>query len=144
MKFILVVTIIAAVFSWAACNTADSRYVDLETGKTVKLVKGDDGLMVNAETKKPVRIYVDTRTHDTIYGKTGKVINGHVVRTGDEADGYSYRYDEEIKSDGDGEYKVKGSDYKIKVEKDGDLKIKDGDTKTKIDGKTGESKHKND
>jgi hypothetical protein len=144
MKSILVIISVAAVFGWVACNTAGSRYVDVETGKTVKLEKGDDGLMVNAETKKPVRIYVDTRTHDTIYGKTGRVINGHIVRNGNEADGYSYRYDEEIKSDGDGEYKVKGSDYKIKVEKDGDLKIKDGDMKTKIDGETGESKHKND
>jgi hypothetical protein len=66
------------------------------------------------------------------------------VRIGDNPDSYTYRYDEEVKSDGDGENKVKGSDYKIKTEKDGDLKIKDGDSKTKIDGKTGESKHKND
>jgi hypothetical protein len=91
--------------------------------------------MVRTDTRKPVEIYVDTRTNDTIYGPTGKVINGDVVKTKDG----KYKYE-------DGEYKIKDdqADYKKKAEKDGDTKIKDGDTKTKIDGETGERKVKRD
>lgn len=117
------------------CNNDDARYIDLNTGKTIKLEKDESGRMVDAETKNPVRIYVDTKTKDTIYGKTGKVINGHVVRRNDD----TWAYDADISSDGGDD-----GDYKIKVENDGDVKIKDGDTKTKIDGETGEKKVKKD
>jgi hypothetical protein len=139
-----------------SCND-DNRYVDLNTGKAVQLEKDNEsGLMVNAETGKPVELYVDTRTNDTIYGKTGAVINGSVRKSnsgtytyvqttegtysakGDVEDG-----DVKVKAE-DGEYKIKSGDYKKKVEKDGDIKIKDGDTKIKIDGKTGERKVKKD
>lgn len=140
MKKIFLMSILVIPFLWTACNNADSRYVDLNTGKSVKLEKNESGLMVNAETKKPVHIYVDTKTNDTIYGKSGKVINGHILITGDN----SYSYDADLNSDVDGEYKIKNGDYKMKVESDGDIKIKDGDTKTKIDGETGEKKTKND
>lgn len=133
-------SILVIPFLWAACDNADSRYVDLNTGKTVKLEKNESGLMVIAETKKPVNIYVDTKTNDTIFGKTGKVINGHISKTGDN----NYTYNADISLDEDGEYKIKDGDYKMKVESDGDIKIKDGDTKTKIDGETGEKKTKND
>ncbi len=128
---------------FAACENKDS-YVDLSTGEKVELVEDSTtGRMVNAETKKPVRIYVNTATHDTIYGPTGKVINNEVVKTSDGK--YVYKDDEmkikttdtdskiKIDENGDGDY-----DYKKKVERDGDIKIKDGDTKIKIeaDGKT--------
>jgi hypothetical protein len=94
-------------------------------------------LMVDAETKKPVYIYVDTEKKDTIYGETGKVINGHVIM-----DEGKYKYaDMNVKVE-DREYKIKGDDYKEKMDKDGDLKIKNGDVKTKVDGKTGEVKVK--
>lgn len=138
MKRLFFIAMIAAAFAWAACNNADDRYIDLNTGKKVKLEKDGSGLMVNAETKKPLYIYIDTKTNDTIYGKTGEVVNGHILKTGDN----TYGYDMDIKSDG--EYKYKDGDYKIKVEADGDIKIKDGDTKTKIDGETGEKKKKTD
>jgi hypothetical protein len=123
---------LAIVFS--SCDkTAGARYIDLSTGKEVKLEKDEaTGLWVNVETKKPVYIYVDTKTNDTIYGSTGKVINGSIVRleSGD------YRYT--------GDYEYKNGDYKVEVEKDGDLKIKDGDSKIKVDGETGEKKVKHD
>ena len=135
--FALVGTIALAMFS---CKDNNSSYVDPDTGKGLTLVKdANTGLMVDADTKKPVYMYVDTEKHDTIYGETGKVINGHVVLE----DG-KYKYaDLKMKAEDGGEYKIKGDDYKEKMEKDGDLKIKNGDTKTKVDGKTGEVKVKN-
>ena len=135
-------TIIAAIAGlvtmslWTGCKEQD-RYLDLNTGDRVDLEKDPgSGLMVRTDTKKPVQIYVDTKTKDTIYGPSGKVINGHVVKLGEG----TYKYED------DAEYKIKNddADYKKKVEKDGDIKIKDGDTKTKIDGKTGEKKTKRD
>ena len=126
-------TIALAIFS---CKDNNPRYVDPDTGKELTLVKdGNTGLMVDAETKKPVYIYVDNEKKDTIYGETGKVINGHVVLE----DG-KYKY-ADLKVE-NGEYKIKGDDYKEKMGKDGDLKIKNGEVTTKVDGKTGEVKVK--
>ena len=136
MKKIVVVTAAFLSILCVACNNADSRYVDLNTGKAVKLEKDESGLFVDAETKHPVGIYVDTKTNDTIYGKTGKIINGHVVRQGDN----DYVYDADIATPSAAD----DDDYKIKVEKDGDVKIKDGDTKMKLDNETGEKKVKKD
>ncbi len=139
MKRLFWVAALALPLLWTACNS-DSRYVDLNTGESLELEKDETtGLMVDAETRKPVRIYVDTRTNDTIDGSTGKVINGHVVKSGD-----SWDYDVKIKTDEDGDWKLKDGDYKKKVDADGDIKIKDGDTKIKIDGETGETKVKKD
>ncbi|MFN2437635.1 MAG: hypothetical protein ABR503_00440 [Chitinophagaceae bacterium] len=133
---------------WQACDE-ESRYIDPNTGASLNLTKDEGtGLMVDEETGKPVSIYVDTKTNDTIYGKTGKVINGK-IRRNEKADGkYSYSFiddddDRKVKNE-DGESKVKNDDYKKEVEKDGDITIKDGDTKIKIDGKTGEKKVKKD
>lgn len=132
MKTILFGFIISIAFF--ACK--DDRYVDLNTGRGIKLEKDPQtGLMVNTETKKPVNIYVDTKTHDTIYGPSGKVINGSIVRISDG----TYVYEQ------DGIKNENGEDsYKRKVEKDGDVKIKDGDTKVKIDGETGKKTIKKD
>jgi hypothetical protein len=106
-----------------ACK--EHRYVELASGEHIDLVKDENGRMVDSKTNKPVYIYVDTKTNDTIYGATGAVINGHVVKTS----GGKYKYD------GEDEYKYKDGDYKIKVDGD-EIKIKDGDTKIKIeDGK---------
>jgi hypothetical protein len=119
-----------------SCNN-ESKYLDLTTGNRVDLKKDSStNLMVDAETGKPVKIYVDREKNDTIWGATGKVINGRVVKT----DNGEWKYD------GDDELKVKNEndDYKKKVESDGDIKIKDGDKKIKIDGKTGERKVKKD
>jgi hypothetical protein len=135
MKRIFVIAAaVAGMYVWTGCRNANARYLDLSTGERVELVKDEStGLMVDAETKKPVYIYVDTKTNDTIYGRTGKVINGYVVNV----DG-KYKYDNEA------EYNAKSDDYKKEVEKDGDVKIKNGDKKVKIDGETGEKKVKKD
>lgn len=126
---------------FSSCDS-NHRYVDLETGNHIDVVKdATTGYMVNADTKEPVIIYVDTQNNDTIYGKTGKVINDHVFKT--EEGKYKYVSNDDMKPDADS-YKIKDGDYKKKVEKDGDVKIKDGDTKIKIDGETGEKKVKKD
>ncbi|MEO8110101.1 MAG: hypothetical protein ABI594_08720 [Ginsengibacter sp.] len=129
-----------------SCADKDHRYIDLETGKYVDLVKDStNGRMVDADTREPVVIYVDTQTKDTIYGKTGKVINGNLTKTNDGKYKYIATEDglDKVKTDDDA-YKIKDGDYKKKVEKDGDVKIKDGDTKIKVDGETGEKKIKKD
>lgn len=130
-----------------SCSNKDHRYIDLETGNYIDVVKDStNGRMINADTKDPVVIYVDTQNNDTIYGKTGKVINGQVIKS----EGGKYKYvsnengPDEVKTGDDGEYKIKDGDYKKKVDKNGDIKIKDGDKKIKIDGKTGEKKIKSD
>lgn len=133
-----------------ACVDKDS-YVDLNTGKTITVEKDSEtGFMVNKETGEPVTLYVNTSNNDTIYGKTGKVVNNAIIKTGDGK--YTYQADGDLKVtdndgnslkvEGDGDYKIKDGDYKKKVEKDGDVKIKDGDSKIKIED--GEKKVKND
>ena len=130
-KFVLIAGA-AMMLAVSGCKE-NSRYIDPNTGRSLTLVKdASTGLMVDEETQKPVYMYVDTETKDTVYGPTGKVINGYVVLE----DG-KYKYTEN-------ELKLKGDDddYKMEVEKDGDIKIKDGDKKLKIDGETGETKVK--
>ena len=107
------------------------RYVDLTSGAYVNLEKDEQtGRMVDSKTHQPVYMYVDTKTNDTIYGATGEVINGHVVKSDDG----KYKYEKD-------EYKYKNGDYKMKVEGD-EVKIKDGDKKIKIEN--GERKVKKD
>ncbi|MEO6612987.1 MAG: hypothetical protein ABIT05_10910 [Chitinophagaceae bacterium] len=119
------------------------RYLNLATGEPVQLVQDEKtGVMIDKETKRPVYIYVDTKTHDTIYGKTGEVINGHVVVNGDKE--YVFDGDEKLKTGNDGSVEYKDGDYKVKIEKDGDMKVKNGDRKTKTDGETDEKKVKKD
>jgi hypothetical protein len=129
---------------------SDQRYVDLETGAHINIEKDSTtGYMVNADTRKPVNIYVDTKTEDTLYGRTGEVVNGKVKKNGEkweyEDDEFTYKEGEyKLKVENDGDYKIKDGDYKKKVENDGDVKIKNGDKKVKIDGETGEKKVKDD
>lgn len=129
MKHLLLLSPLAAII-FTSCK--QERYLDLTAGEYIKVEKDEKtGQMVNSETHEPVYIYVDTKTNDTIYGATGKVINGYVVKTSDG----KYKYD------GDDEYKIKDGDYKKKVDGD-EMKIKDGDTKIKIED--GEKKVKKD
>lgn len=128
MKRQLFLLSISAAMAFAACK--NQRYLDLTSGEYIKLEKDETtGLMVNSETHKPAYIYVDTKTHDTIFGATGKVINGYVVKTSEG----EYKYEGE-------EYKTKEDEFKNKVEGD-EAKIKSGDNKSKTED--GETKEKN-
>ena len=132
MKFVSLITVGLALAVSSCSKTAGSRYIDLSTGKEVKLEKDEStGLWVDEKTKTPVYMYVDTKTNDTIYGSTGAVINGRVIRLNDG----SYAFD--------GDYENQNGEYKVKVEKDGDIKIKDENSKIKIDPEEGEKKVKN-
>ena len=129
MKKLLILTSVATCLLLTACK--QQRYYDLTAGRYVELEKDEaTGLMVTKDTHVPVEIYVDTRTNDTIYGPTGNVINGYVVKT----DNGKYKFDEE-------EYKLKNGDYKEKVEGD-EAKVKTDDKKVKTDEE--EKKTKND
>ncbi|MEO7982707.1 MAG: hypothetical protein ABI688_01370 [Bacteroidota bacterium] len=138
-KFIIVLSAaFLTAFCWS-CSDTKERYIDLATGEEIEVKKDDKtGIMVNKETNQPVYMYVDTKEKDTIYGKTGESIKGHVVM----GDGNKYMYDADVNVSTGSEYK--DGDYKVEVEKDGDTKTKDGDKKVKTDGETGERKVKKD
>ena len=119
-KVMLFVFGVISISVWMACTSASARYIDLNTGKHINIEKDPQtGYMVNAETKKPVDIYVDTETKDTIYGRSGKIINGKVVKTSDGV----YVYNEPERNMNGGEIKIKNGDTKIKIE-DGEKKVK--------------------
>ena len=129
MKKLLLLTSVATIVVLSACK--QQRYYDLTAGRYIELEKDEKtGLMVSSTTHEPVYMYVDTRTNDTIYGATGKVINGYVIKTSDG----KYKFDEE-------EYKLKNDDYKKKVDGD-EAKVKTADKKIKTDEE--EKKVKND
>lgn len=57
-------------------------YTDLNTGSIVKLYKDEEtGYVLNALTGEPIDLYVDMRSGDTIYGRTGTVVNSALSRT---------------------------------------------------------------
>ncbi len=142
-RLLLLITASAGIAMFWGCTESRDRYLDLGTGKPVDIEKDEKtGFMINKETGDPLYIYVDTKKNDTIYAKSGKVINGHVVLDSDQK--YVYDEDEKLKVGDNGGVEYKDGDYKVEVEKDGDVTIKDGDKKVKIDGKTGERKVKND
>jgi hypothetical protein len=137
MKKLFVLGVLAAAMLWSACSSKKGAYVDLRSGEKIEVEKDPvTGVWLNADTKEPVYLYVDTKKNDTLYGETGEVVNGHVVLSGNK-----YWYDADLEKENK---VVVSDDYKTKVEDDGDVKIKDGDTKIKIDGETGEKKVKND
>jgi hypothetical protein len=140
MKQVFVIAAVTGVLLLCGCEEqTKSRYYDLNSGKSITLVKDENtGLMVDAETRQPVYIYVNKKTKDTMYGATGEVINGQVVKTEDG----TYKYGNlTIKEDRDGDLKIKYEDYKRKRDEDGDVKTKDEDGKTKTDGETGQAKN---
>ena len=141
MKKAMLLPAIAAVLALASCeDKTETAYYDLNAGKNVKLEKDPEtGLMVDVDTRKPVLVYVNRDTKDTIYGVTGEVINGKVVKLDDGKFKYG---DLKIKQDEDGDFKLKDGDFKKKIDADGDTKTKDGDSKRKEDSDDGEKKIK--
>ena len=142
IKDILITGMVVSIFFFSSCVEKKDRYVDLTTGKPVRVIKDEKtGYMINADTKEGLYMYVDTKNNDTIYAKNGEVVNNHIIKTADNK--YVYEEDEKLKVES-GQVKYKQDNYKVEVEKDGDVKIKNGTDKVKIDGKTGERKKKKD
>jgi hypothetical protein len=133
--FLLIV--LGGLFSWTSCANADAHYVDLNSGERVSLEKdASTGLMMNTKSHRPVYLYVNTRTNDTINGRTGMVVNDHVVRTNNG----TYRYAGDIETSSEAIANSEG-EYKRKAEKNGEVKIKTAHKKIKIE-KSGEKKVK--
>jgi hypothetical protein len=151
MNFIFLSVMVALIVS---CNS-NGRYLDLNTNKYIDVRKDStSGYMVNSKTGEPVDVYVDAKTHDTIYGMTGEIVNGRIHKTGEgewivKAKGDEYKAKSESDNSAtvereDDEYKTKDGNYTIKKEGSGDVKMENGKTQIKIDGKTGERKVKKD
>ena len=107
---------------WSACQTSQPRYIDLNSGEKIAIAKDEHGRLVDAQTKRPVRFYVDAKTKDTIDGRTGRVVNGELVKV-DEGE-YEYISVRESVAEDD--------QYKKKIEDNGEVKIKQGDHKVKL------------
>ncbi|MBC7653881.1 MAG: hypothetical protein H7098_05330 [Oligoflexus sp.] len=119
-----------------ACNKNAGKYENLKSGEKVTITKDPTtGYAIDSITKEPVDFYVNLETKDTIYGKTGIVVNNALIKTPEG----SYMVDNaKIKSDGD-EFKSNAENVKIKVDGD-ETKIKTDNKKIKI--KDGEKKVK--
>ena len=128
---------------------SQASYVNLSTGEPVTITQdAEKGYYVYSDTKEPVEsdiLFVDVNTRDTLYGRTGVVVNNALIKSSDGA----WKLNESmVERDGD-EIKIKTADSKLKIEGD-EMKYKEGDDiKTKVDGeesktKTADSKTKTD
>lgn len=81
MKQIKIITLLNFfIVGLISCSGNAYRYVDLNTGERINVIKDTTtGYWINAETKKPLVVYYDRKTKDTLYGKTGEIINNKVV-----------------------------------------------------------------
>ena len=129
----------------AACSNKKveaGKYVDLNTGDSISVIVDPvTGYAINAETNKPVYLYVSET--DTIF-TTGQRVNNMIIPIDNgkyEVDATKIKVDdasvkikyEDYEREYGQAYTVKDGDYKKKVEADGDMKIKDGDYKQKVE-----------
>lgn len=114
-RFIFLCVVMVILMS---CQNSQTRYFDLDTNKYVGLKKDSvSGYMMNSKTGEPVDVYVDTKTHDTIYGMTGEIVNGKVHKTDEgkwiiKADGDEYKARSE--SENSAKVKIDNDEYKVK------------------------------
>jgi len=142
------------VIIFSSCKN-NGRYLDLSTNEHIAVRKDTtSGYIMNKKTGEPVDFYVDTKTHDTVYGATGEIVNGRLHKS-EEGRWVLKRNAAEFKAKSESEnsakvkvegekYKVKEGNYTVKRKENGDIKIENGRTQVKIDGKTGERKVKKD
>jgi hypothetical protein len=124
-----VALMITPIMLTVACNRNAAKYENLETGEKVTIIKDPTtGYAIDSVTNEPVDYYVNLDTKDTIYGKTGMVVNNALIKT---PEGTYMLDNAKIKSDGE-EFKAKSEDVKIKVDGE-DMKIKTDDKKIKIE-----------
>lgn len=127
----------------AACSGTEAKYQNLASGEKVYIIKDSiSGAAIDSITREPVVLYVDLDTRDTIYGRTGQIVNNSIIKNEDG----TYMVDEtKIMLDGN-EISV-GDGYgegEVKIKVDGDeMKIKTDDKKIKIDGDEKKVKYNN-
>ncbi len=120
----------------------NASYVDLESGKPVKLRKdATSGYVTKQDDNTPIMWYYNPATNDT-FNREGMVVNNYLMRS----PSGTYTLDEDkwkTKTDEDGDFKAKdGEGNKIKVDgNEPEVKIKTADgTKEKIDENSYKSK----
>jgi hypothetical protein len=113
--------------SGTATFNENASYVDLKTGKTVKLKKNPaTGYITNLEDNSEVMYYFNPVTNDT-FDRSGYVVNTYLIRGND------------------GSYTLDESRWKTKLDEDGDTKAKDGEgNKIKTDASSNSVKIKTD
>jgi len=154
MKLQVRLFVLGIVIILSSCGN-NGRYLDLSTNEHIAVKKDTtSGYIMNKKTGEPVDFYVDTKTHDTVYGVTGEIVNGRVHKT-EEGRWLLNANDSEFKAKSEsensakqklegGDSKTKTESYTVKKDKDGDVKIENGKTQVKVDGKTGKRKVKRD
>ena len=117
-----------------------ASYVDLKSGKSVKLRRDTTSRYIVDETSSsPVSFYVNPSTNDT-FDRSGRVVNNALVNSNGDWTVDESRIKVKTQSDGDLKMKDRETDTKVKVETDGDGKIKTDSSKIKM--KDGEIKVK--
>lgn len=122
-------------------NSEAGKYMDVETGKPIKIsVDKTTGKKMNAETKEPVTryIYVDNSdwwVYDWEGNRLGRAkMQDNKMLYEDSANSNNWvGYDKVKWKMEDGETKMKTDDLKVKMDKDGDTKIVTDDKKIKKD-----------
>jgi hypothetical protein len=134
---------------------SNTRYLDLNTNEHIAPRKDTTtGYIMNSKTGEPVDFYVNTKTHDTVYGPTGEIVNGRIHKNEDgkwivrnNPDEYLATSESEssakVKTER-ADYKLKKGNYTVKKKSNGVIKIENGRTQVKVDGKTGKRKVKRD
>ena len=138
---------LAMVMIFSSCKNK-GRYLDLSTNEHIAVKKDTlSGYLMNKKTGEPVDFYVDTKTHDTVYGPTGEIVNGRLHKSEEgkwilkpNVSEFKAKSESEnsakLKAE-EGDYKVTQGNITVKKDQNGNVKIKNGTTKVKIDGKTG-------
>jgi hypothetical protein len=119
-------------------NSDAGKYRNIRTGEPIKIsVDRNTGKKMNAETNEPVNRYVyvddnDWWVYDWEGNRLGRAkLDNNKMMFEDSNDKW-VDYDVKWKNDDD-ESKMKSDDIKVKTEKDGDMKIKTKDTVIKKD-----------
>jgi len=154
MKVRVMFLVLSTLAILSSCKN-NTRYLDLNTNEHISPKKDTTtGYIMNSKTGEPVDFYVNTKTHDTVYGPTGEMVNGRIHKTEEgkwiirtNADEVISRSESEnsakLKLEGE-EYKLKKGSYTVKKKANGDVKIENGRTQVKVDGKSGKRKIKKD
>jgi hypothetical protein len=103
-------------------------YIDLKTGKTIRIRKDPANNTYVAEDMTPLDIYVNTVTYDTFWGPEAVPVNNALIH---DASGMWIVDEMRVERNGEG-YKAKSEDGELKIkDNENELKMKDGDAKLK-------------